>query len=103
MFEYTAYCSFDCLYNSECSSPETCTCIDGWEGEDCLTGTLYYTATDIDLCHVTYLLDIDECGIDTDLCEFHDTCVNGEGSYSCSCPHVNQVLANDGHRCLGKH
>ena len=47
-FIYTAYftwtnttiCATPCDTNEECTAPNTCTCMTGWTGCDCLTGIL---------------------------------------------------------------
>ena len=33
-----AICSGGCGTNQNCTAPETCTCVEGWTGQDCLTG-----------------------------------------------------------------
>ena len=60
-------------------------------------------------CQINYNLlsningaDIDECAEQTDLCEYHETCVNTAGSYNCDCPDKADKLALDGHRCISK-
>ena len=35
---HLAICNFQCGTNMECSAPNTCTCVSGWTGNDCLTG-----------------------------------------------------------------
>ncbi len=37
-YVYTAICYSSCGTNEECSLPDTCTCVEGWNGTDCLTG-----------------------------------------------------------------
>ena len=36
-FIFTANCSPPCGTNKECTAPNTCTCVSGWIGNDCLT------------------------------------------------------------------
>ena len=36
---YTVICTGGCGVNKECTGPENCTCVQGWTGQDCLTGT----------------------------------------------------------------
>ena len=48
----------------QCSSPNTCTCIDGWKENDCLTGIDFKTK-----CILLHLADINECVDNTDSCE----------------------------------
>ena len=33
-----AICTGGCGVNKECTAPDTCTCVQGWTGQDCLTG-----------------------------------------------------------------
>ena len=33
-----AICNTPCSENMECTSPNTCTCTEGWEGKNCLSG-----------------------------------------------------------------
>ena len=39
---YAAICSPSCGTNKQCTAPDTCTCISGWTGNDCLTGMITY-------------------------------------------------------------
>ena len=34
-----AICTGGCGVNKECTAPQSCTCVPGWTGQDCLTGT----------------------------------------------------------------
>ena len=43
--------------------------------------------------------DIDECAIDSSICQF--TCANTDGSYKCTCP-VGYVLRADRKTCTGQ-
>ena len=38
LFWCIAICSGGCGTNQNCTAPETCTCVEGWTGQDCLTG-----------------------------------------------------------------
>ena len=46
-FILLAICNLACTTNMECTSPNTCTCIEGWEGADCLSGILFYDAVTV--------------------------------------------------------
>ena len=35
----TAICSSPCGTNKQCIAPDTCTCVSGWTGSDCLTSS----------------------------------------------------------------
>ena len=35
---HVAICTGGCGVNKECTAPNTCTCVQGWTGQDCLTG-----------------------------------------------------------------
>ena len=35
--QFIAICKFSCGTNKECTSPNTCTCVSGYVGSDCLT------------------------------------------------------------------
>ena len=37
-FWHIAICSGGCETNQQCTAPETCTCVEGWTDQDCLTG-----------------------------------------------------------------
>ena len=37
-FSLVAICTGGCGMNKECTAPQRCTCVQGWTGEDCLTG-----------------------------------------------------------------
>ena len=34
---FTANCSSPCSTNKKCTAPDTCRCVSGWIGNDCLT------------------------------------------------------------------
>ena len=36
-YNNTAICSSPCGTNKQCTAPDTCTCVSGWTGSDCLT------------------------------------------------------------------
>ena len=38
----TAICSSPCGTNKECAAPDTCTCVSGWKGNNCLTRMLNF-------------------------------------------------------------
>ena len=61
-FEYscltfsTVICAQSCGTNKECSSPDTCTCVSGWTGADCLTGINPHDFFNTrQSCHCSYL------------------------------------------------
>ena len=35
-----AICTGGCGVNKQCTAPENCTCVQGWTGQDCLTGKI---------------------------------------------------------------
>ena len=37
-FVLVAICTGGCGVNMNCTAPENCTCVQGWTGQDCLTG-----------------------------------------------------------------
>ena len=41
----TAICSSSCGTNKQCTAPDTCTCVSGWTGSNCLTGIVYVDMT----------------------------------------------------------
>ena len=53
---FIAICNTPCGINKECSYPETCSCKDGWEGANCLTGIIIYdywnTIAFINTCNI---------------------------------------------------
>ena len=40
---FVAICTGGCGVNKECTAPENCTCVQGWTGQDCLTGKVVVT------------------------------------------------------------
>ena len=48
-----------------------------------------------------FLLDIDECNDDALLCR-GGSCINKEGSFSCSCPDGHELMP-DGKACKGNY
>lgn len=60
-----------------------------------LTNTFFYFF----LLH-TILLDINECEVEPNLCQF-GTCTNTPGSFQCSCQ-PGFVLSDNKRRCYGK-
>ena len=38
-----AICTGGCGLNMNCTAPENCTCVQGWTGQDCLTGKVVVT------------------------------------------------------------
>ena len=107
----TAICGSPCGTNKQCTAPDTCTCVSGWSGNDCLTGLLLrhmliqyiskiFNNHDTSIrCTAIILLtiDINECS--QNICQVQ--CTNTNGSYYCSCD-TSSVLATDGIHCLGK-
>lgn len=47
-----------------------------------------------------FILDIDECELQTDNCHDDALCTNSDGSYTCTC---NSGFIGDGMDCIGTH
>ena len=108
---YTAICSLLCVTNKQCTAPDTCTCVSGWIGNDCLTDIAYflYWRNILTICNsqcniiveytaiILLTIDVNECSLNS--CYYH--CTNTNGSYYCSCD-TSSVLANDGIHCLAR-
>ena len=75
-----------------------CSCNTGYELNNDLhhcDGKLYIVLVSFNIIH---LIEINECDLDTDLCEH--TCTNTAGSYACSC-NTGYQLGNNNHSCSG--
>jgi hypothetical protein len=74
---FAAVCTPSCENGGTCTSPNTCTCQNGWSGDSCTN-------------------DINECAVDNGGC--HHICHNTAGSFECRC-NSGYSLASDGRTC----
>ena len=50
IINFIAICNSTCGTNKQCSAPDTCTCVNGWTGSDCLTGFFIKKYEMISIC-----------------------------------------------------
>ena len=79
----TAICDTQCDTNMECTAPNTCTCMTGWTGNDCLTGILNYLHSNI-VNFILLAICNPVCGINKECTTPNNcTCVSGWDGYNC--------------------
>ena len=68
----------------ECSAPDTCTCVSGWTGSDCLTGIDTYPIEHIIQFHNNTAICIPPCGKNKQ-CTAPETCTCISGWTGSNC------------------
>ena len=72
-FTQTAICSSTCGTNKQCTAPDTCTCVSGWTGSNCLTRMNIYLFEPIILFYLNTAICNTQCNTNME-CTAPNTC-----------------------------